>query len=109
MRLNVRRSRPQIIEGACRFGPTIQHRLDKTMEKHGEASGETEVVCWTAEQPENEACVIAQAIRRTLDQFGYRYNDAAILCRGRMLLPTILEALRAQDVTARPRRRAPSV
>ena len=43
--------------------------------------------------------MIARRIRRAHDELGYRYRDIAILCRGRVSLPPILEAL---DATRHP-------
>jgi DNA helicase-2/ATP-dependent DNA helicase PcrA len=97
-----RRSRPEIIEEANAFALTIENRLPKTMEPDRQASGAAEVVAWSAATAEDEAALIARAIRRAHDDHGYRYRDVAILCRGRVSLPAILAALEAEHVPVQP-------
>ena len=48
---------------------------------------------WAQPSPEDEARVIAEAVRRAHDELGYDFSEIAILCRGRVSLPPILEAL----------------
>jgi DNA helicase II / ATP-dependent DNA helicase PcrA len=97
-----RRSRPEVIRQANSFGLTIQNRIDKTMREYRPTSAATEVICWTAEQPEDEAHVIAEAVERANRELGYRYRDVAILCRGRVSLPPILQALRERGIPVQP-------
>src|SRR6266540_3502251 len=95
-----RRSRPEIIRVANRFARSIEPRLRKTMKEFRPDSGRTEVVCWTAERPEDEAERIARVIKTAHDLHGYR--DVAVLCRGRVSFPAILEALSAEDIPLQP-------
>src|SRR5205823_207264 len=96
-----RRSRPTIIATANGFAPSIEGRLEKTMLEHRVSSGLTEVICWRQETPDNEARVIAETIERHHRQ-GYRYRDVAILCRGRVSFPKILDALREKGIPVLP-------
>jgi DNA helicase-2/ATP-dependent DNA helicase PcrA len=97
-----RRSRPKIIGKANGFAPSIAGRLEKKMGEHRSASGVEEVLCWSADTPDDEANVIAAAIKTAHDAYGYRYRDVAILCRGRVSLPPILDALEAHGVPVQP-------
>ncbi len=97
-----RRSRPTIIDQANGFATTIQNRITKTMKHHRSTSGATEVIAWNATTNRDEAQVIAQAVRRAHDELGYRYRDVAILCRGRVSLPAIVEALEDANVPVQP-------
>jgi DNA helicase II / ATP-dependent DNA helicase PcrA len=93
-----RRSRPEVIDRANAFGRTIKGRIEKTMRKDRGVSGATEVICWTAERPDDEAAVIADAVKRAHEELEYRYRDIAILCRGRVSLPPILQALSERGI-----------
>ncbi len=97
-----RRSRPVIIEHANRLSRLIEGRLEKAMEPHREPSSSAEVVCWSQPSKEDEARVIAEAVRCAHDECGYRFGDIAILCRGRVSLPPILDALDCLDVPVKP-------
>lgn len=97
-----RRSRPDVIREANRFGVTIEGRLPKTMQEHRPSTEMTEVICWAADTDTDEATVIAQAVRRAHVELGYRYRDIAILCRGRVSLPAVLDALAAEGVPVQP-------
>lgn len=97
-----RRSRPEIIKHANVLGALIVGRLPKTMQEHRDGSDAAEVVIWKQTTPEDEARVIAKAIRRAHDKLGYRYRDIAVLCRGRVSLPAILEALDELNVPQQP-------
>lgn len=97
-----RRSRPAIIKLANTLAPKIENRLEKEMGTHRDGSGHPEVVIWQQETPEDEARVIAAAVKRAHDELGYRYRDIAILCRGRVSLPPIVDALRDQAVPVQP-------
>jgi DNA helicase-2/ATP-dependent DNA helicase PcrA len=97
-----RRSRPAIIEHANRLGALIEGRKEKTMEPHRPASEAAEVAYWSQETPQDEARVIAEAVRRAHDELGHRYRDVAILCRGRVSLPPIHDALQALAIPVKP-------
>jgi DNA helicase-2/ATP-dependent DNA helicase PcrA len=97
-----RRSRPAIIGDGNRFGRTIQGRIVKSMKEYRPTSGATEVICWEAETPADEAQVIARAVKRANEELGYRYRDMAILCRGRVSLPAIVGALEDEGVPVQP-------
>ena len=97
-----RRSRPTIIEVANDFAPSISGRLEKRMTPHRPPSGVDEVVCWSADTPDDEAQLIAAAIRQAHEERGYRYRDIAILCRGRVALPPILTALDDLGIPVQP-------
>jgi DNA helicase-2/ATP-dependent DNA helicase PcrA len=97
-----RRSRPDIIRTANPFAKTIQGRLPKVMGEHRESSRKTEVIFWRAETPEEEARTIAETVRRFHDHHGFAYKDIAILCRGRVSLPPILDALADETIPVQP-------
>ncbi len=97
-----RRSRPAIIATANEVGKLIEGRLPKTMVDHRPTSGYPEVLCWSAETEDEEAGIIARAVKSAHDDHGYRYKDIAILCRGRVSFPAILEALKAERVPVQP-------
>jgi DNA helicase-2/ATP-dependent DNA helicase PcrA len=97
-----RRSRPEIIRHANLLAELIEARLPKTMQVDRATAGEAEVVNWMQETPQDEARVIAEAIKQAVDERGYRYRDVAILCRGRISIPPILDALRALDIPVQP-------
>lgn len=97
-----RRSRPAIIEHSNRLGQLIEGRLDKVMEPHRDPTDSVEVVWWKQATPVDEARVIAEAIRAAHDEQGHRYKDTAVLCRGRVSLPPILDALRDCGIPVQP-------
>jgi len=97
-----RRSRPSIILAANLVGERIEGRLPKTMVEHRLASDQPEVLCWSAETEDEEAAIIARAVKSAHDDHGHRYKDIAILCRGRVSFPAILEALKFQAVPVQP-------
>jgi DNA helicase-2/ATP-dependent DNA helicase PcrA len=97
-----RRSRPTIIDHANKLGALILGRLTKTMEPHRAATDAVEVVCWSQATPHEEARVIAQSIKRAHAELGYRFRDVAVLCRGRVSLPPILEALEEAGIPVQP-------
>jgi DNA helicase-2/ATP-dependent DNA helicase PcrA len=63
-----RRSRPTIVDVANLLAGKIEGRLDKTMEKHRHSDAGTELAVWMQASPEDEARVIADAIRRAYDE-----------------------------------------
>jgi DNA helicase-2/ATP-dependent DNA helicase PcrA len=88
-----RRSRPGIVRLANEISANIEKRLPKRMEEHRGSDGGAEVVVWSQTSPDDEARVIAEAVRRAHDEQGYDFSEIAILCRGRISLPPILAAL----------------
>jgi DNA helicase-2/ATP-dependent DNA helicase PcrA len=97
-----RRSRPTIIDFANRLAANIDGRLEKEMELHRPAHDGPEVSVWMQSTPEEEARVIAEAIGRAHEEHGYQYKEMAVLVRGRVSLPPILEALRDEGVPVQP-------
>lgn len=97
-----RRSRPGIIQRANRLSALIEDALEKEMREHRPSTGGTEVVVWSQATPEDEARVIAEAIRRYHDDYGYEFREMAVLVRGRVSLPALLDALHAQNVPVQP-------
>jgi DNA helicase-2/ATP-dependent DNA helicase PcrA len=95
-----RRSRPQIIQVANRFAVTISPRLKKKMEPVRKGAG-PEVCFWSAENPEQEAEVIADAIL-DLRKKGFRFQDCAVLLRSvRTSAPPILDVFRKREIPFR--------
>ncbi len=74
-----RRSRPKIVRAANAFARSLQPRLPKEMKWITSGWG-PEIVCWTAETPEDEAKTIADAITK-LHKAGFDYSEMAILLR----------------------------
>ena len=92
-----RRSRPGIVSLANRVSKNIQGRLEKKMRRHRAASKPDNSI-WIAPTEKDEADTIADAID-SLRQQGWRYGDMAILVRGRVAYPALLEALKGLPVT----------
>ena len=97
-----RRSRPAIIRAANAFGKRIDGRINKTMGEHRPDSGHTEVSCWTADTARDEASLIAESIQRAHQHHGYSHRDIAILCRGSVSFPAILEVLKERGIPVQP-------
>jgi DNA helicase-2/ATP-dependent DNA helicase PcrA len=95
-----RRSRPKIIDVANQVSSRIAERLDKEMVPDREA-GPTEVVLWAAPTETDEAQRIANNIV-LLRQLGYRFGDVAVLVRGRVSYPRLLEALQDVNIPVAP-------
>jgi DNA helicase II / ATP-dependent DNA helicase PcrA len=93
-----RRSRPQIIDFANRVSANIEDRLPKRMEPHRSSDGNAEVVVWMQQSPEEEARVVADAIRRSHDEEGYQFREIAVLCRGRVSLPPLVQAFAERNI-----------
>lgn len=74
-----RRSLPRIIERANTFASSIAPRIPKTMESVRTGKG-PQFHPWSADNPEEEAEIIATLIKG-LHKRGYRYRDIAILLR----------------------------
>jgi DNA helicase-2/ATP-dependent DNA helicase PcrA len=98
-----RRSRPQIIEVANQFARTIPERIDKTMAPHRPPSGgqRPEVVVWSASTEVDEAGWIASLILDMVDQ-GIRYQDIAVLVRGRAAYPRLIEQFATFGIPVQP-------
>jgi DNA helicase-2/ATP-dependent DNA helicase PcrA len=95
-----RRSRPEIIDLANQVSSRIADRFDKRMVADREAAP-AEVVLWAAPTETDEAQRIATNIIM-LSQLGYRFGDVAVLMRGRVSYPRLLEALHAANIPVAP-------
>ena len=95
-----RRSRPGIIDVANQVSSRIAERLDKEMVSDREG-GPTEVVRWAAPTETDEAQRIASNVLR-LRQLGYRFGEVAVLVRGRVSYPRLLEALQDVNIPVAP-------
>jgi DNA helicase-2/ATP-dependent DNA helicase PcrA len=98
-----RRSRPQLIDIANAFAESIPDRIAKTMGKHrASAEGpEPEVVVWAADTEQEEAGWIANLIH-DLVEAGLRYQDIAVLVRGRAAYPRLIEQFSTFDIPVQP-------
>ena len=95
-----RRSRPHIVEAAASFARSIPGRLDKQMRAiHDPAPAE--IVTWAAETEAEECKQIAETIQR-LHAAGLPYRDVAVLVRGRVAYPALLDAFDAHGVPVQP-------
>jgi DNA helicase II / ATP-dependent DNA helicase PcrA len=95
-----RRSRPRIVEVATAFARSIPGRLDKEMLAVRDPAA-VEVVTWAAETQAEESDRIAETIQR-LHAAGLPYRDIAVLVRGRVAYPALLEAFDARGVPVQP-------
>jgi DNA helicase-2/ATP-dependent DNA helicase PcrA len=95
-----RRSRPRIVEAAASFATSIPGRLDKEM-RAVRGPAPVEVVTWAAETEAEECDRIAETIQR-LHAAGLPYRDVAVLVRGRVAYPALLEAFDAHGVPVQP-------
>lgn len=95
-----RRSRPRIVTAAASFADSIPGRLDKQMRSH-RPPGSTEVVTWAAETEAEECAHIAETIQR-LHAAGLPYRDVAVLVRGRVAYPALLDAFDGAGVPVQP-------
>jgi DNA helicase II / ATP-dependent DNA helicase PcrA len=95
-----RRSRPRIVAAAAKFAQSIPGRLDKEMRAiHDPAP--VEIVSWAAETEAEECDRIAETIQR-LHAAGLPYRDIAVLVRGRVAYPALLEAFDTHGVPVQP-------
>lgn len=94
------RSRPRIVAAAASFARSIEGRLDKEMQPKRPA-GAVEVVTWAAETEAEECERIAETIQR-LHEAGLPYRDVAVLVRGRVTYPALLDAFDAHGVPVQP-------
>ena len=95
-----RRSRPDIVAAATSFANSIPGRLDKQMRAIRPAAP-IEVVTWSEDTQADEAERIAETIQRLHDQ-GLPYRDIAVLVRGRVAYPALLDAFDARGVPVQP-------
>jgi DNA helicase-2/ATP-dependent DNA helicase PcrA len=96
-----RRSRPSIVELANSFAQTIPDRLAKQMGKHRPADGPAVSIAIGFEDEETEADQIAMDVEQ-LHNRGVPYRDMAILVRGRVAYPRILESLEFAGIPVQP-------
>jgi len=98
-----RRSRPLVVSTANRFAATIAGRLDKEMApyRRPSAGGGPEVVLWGGDDEAQEAGWIAWFVDELHDA-GLRYRDVAILVRGRVAYPRIVEQLATFGIPVQP-------
>ncbi|HUZ52939.1 MAG TPA: ATP-dependent DNA helicase, partial [Streptosporangiaceae bacterium] len=94
------RSRPRIVAAAASFARSITGRLDKEMQAKRPAAP-VDVVTWAAETEAEECERIAETIQR-LHQAGLPYRDIAVLVRGRVAYPALLDAFDACGVPVQP-------
>jgi DNA helicase II / ATP-dependent DNA helicase PcrA len=95
-----RRSRPGIVVAASAFARSITGRLDKEMGAVRDPAP-VEVVTWAAETQAEESERIAETIQR-LHTAGLPYRDIAVLVRGRVAYPALLDAFDAYGVPVQP-------
>jgi DNA helicase-2/ATP-dependent DNA helicase PcrA len=95
-----RRSRPHIVAAATAFARSIPGRLDKEMLAVRDPAA-VEVVTWAAETQLEESERIAETIQR-LHAAGLPYRDIAVLVRGRVAYPALLDAFDAAGVPVQP-------
>ena len=94
------RSRPYIVTAAASFARSITGRLDKEMQAKRPAAP-VEVVTWAAETESEECERIAETVQR-LHEAGLPYRDIAVLVRGRVAYPALLDAFDAYGVPVQP-------
>jgi DNA helicase-2/ATP-dependent DNA helicase PcrA len=95
-----RRSRPRIVEAAATFARSIPGRLEKEM-RPVHPPAQIEIVTWAAESEAEECGRIAETIQH-LHEAGLPYRDIAVLVRGRVAYPALLDAFDAHDVPVQP-------
>jgi DNA helicase II / ATP-dependent DNA helicase PcrA len=95
-----RRSRPTIVRAAASFASSIPGRLDKEMTAD-RGPAQVEVVTWAADTEAEECDRIAETIQR-LHESGLPYRDIAVLVRGRVAYPALLDAFDAAGVPVQP-------
>jgi len=95
-----RRSVPEIVDLANRFGKAIKGRLPKQMEPDRPAAGEA-LSIWTAPTESDEAVRIAETIQELVVN-GYQYRDIAVLFRGWSSYPALLRAFDERKIPVMP-------
>jgi DNA helicase-2/ATP-dependent DNA helicase PcrA len=96
-----RRSRPQIIATANRFATTIPGRLPKAMAPHRPHGGAPEVAVWYHDDEPGEAGWLASMVLDLHDR-GVAWRDIAVLVRGRVSYPRIVDSFRTFDIPIQP-------
>jgi len=98
-----RRSRPELIAVANRFAKSIPERIEKEMAAYREpAPGpEPEIVVWRAKSEQDEAGWIASVILDLADQ-SVRFDDIAVLVRGRAAYRRLVEQFQTFDIPVQP-------
>jgi ATP-dependent DNA helicase UvrD/PcrA len=96
-----RRSRPAIVELADAFAQTIPERLEKQMGAHRDGDGPAVSFAVGFEDEETEADALAMDIE-VLHAKGVPYRDIAILVRGKVAYPKILDALEVSGIPVQP-------
>lgn len=99
--LENRRSRPDIVMLADAFAQTIPERLDKVMLPFRDAEGPAVSFAAGFLDEETEADALAMDIE-TLHGQGVPYSSMAILVRGRVAYPKLLDALEAWGIPVQP-------
>lgn len=97
-----RRSLPQVVGVANAFAATIGGRLDKTMapSRVGGSAG-PQVVSWCAPTEATEAGWVANLVL-DLNEKGARFSEIAVLVRGRVAYPRLVEAFATFDIPVQP-------
>jgi DNA helicase II / ATP-dependent DNA helicase PcrA len=98
-----RRSRPGIVNLANGFAGSIAGRLPKSMAVHRDAAGAggPEVVLWRADDEPAEAGWLAYFVD-ALHDAGLPYRDIAVLVRGRVAYPKIVEQFATFGIPVQP-------
>ena len=96
-----RRSRPAIVELANKFAASIPGRLDKEMQSSREDNGPAIDIADDFDTEEMETNELAMTIQR-LHRLGYRYSEMAVLVRGKIAYPAILEAFEQHKIPVQP-------
>ena len=99
--LKNRRSRPQIVELADNFAQSITGRISKKMESSRLQNGPAVDIVLDYDNEEQEADEIALSINK-LRSIGFRYSDMAVLVRGKVAYPRILQAFEKFAIPVQP-------
>jgi DNA helicase-2/ATP-dependent DNA helicase PcrA len=99
--LTNRRSRPQIVQLANTFSASIPGRLDKAMAPSREENGPAVDIIDNHDFEIDEARDIAEIIQKLRTQ-GFKYRDMAILVRGKVAYPAIMQALADYGIPLQP-------
>ncbi len=99
--LKNRRSRPDVVDLANAFARTIAGRLPKEMGVHRPADGPAVSIAVGFDDEEAEADTVALDIE-TLHAQGVAYRDMAILVRGKVAYPKLLDALDVAGIPVQP-------
>lgn len=99
--LQNRRSRPEIVEIADSFAKTIPERLDKQITSFREPFGPAVDIVLDYDFEKTEAREVALSIQN-LHAKGFAYRDMAVLVRGRVAYPALLDAFEQFKVPVNP-------